>query len=351
MLNTSQFNTAQLNAISSLPSKTAYLTGQTTRDVTPLAYLTGQTTRDIVSANALSSANDITAFIIPNQTGANINATNHTVTVNMPYGTTVTALTPTITVSTGATIAPTSGAAENFSSPVSYTVTAQDGSTQVWVVSVVVALNSATDITAFSINGANGTINATNHTISLALPAGTAVTALVPTITLSTGASISPTSGVSQDFTSPVTYTVTAQDGVTTQAWVVSVSVASYVWPVSCAASVSTRGVYLTVNGQTTNISVLAGSQVKLSMLFTDETGAAVDPPNGVQILIYDQTRTVIDTIPGTSITKLATGSYEAWYQTSDAQPIQPFLDAEADGTWPEGVSVDRKHIVLNWTD
>ena len=42
---------------------------------------------------------------------------------------------------------------------------------------------------------------------------GTDVSALVPTITLSMGASIDPVSGVATDFTQPVTYTVTAEDG------------------------------------------------------------------------------------------------------------------------------------------
>ena len=46
---------------------------------------------------------------------------------------------------------------------------------------------------------------------------------LVPTIDLSANATSSPASGVAQNFTSPVTYTVTAEDG-TTQAWVVTVT-------------------------------------------------------------------------------------------------------------------------------
>jgi hypothetical protein len=69
-----------------------------------------------------------------------------------------------------------------------------------------------------------GTVNQTAHTVALALPAGTAVTALAPVITLSDKAAVVPASGVEQNFTSPVTYTVTAENG-TTQDYTVTVTV------------------------------------------------------------------------------------------------------------------------------
>jgi hypothetical protein len=61
------------------------------------------------------------------------------------------------------------------------------------------------------------------------MPYGTDLTNLVPTITVSAGATINPASGVTQNFTNPVVYTVTAEDGVTTKAWTVNVSVQTYV--------------------------------------------------------------------------------------------------------------------------
>jgi hypothetical protein len=90
--------------------------------------------------------------------------------------------------------------------------------------------SSAKAITGFAFNGltpaVTGTINETSKTITATVPAGTNRTALVPTITVSANATVSPLSGVATDFTSAVTYTVTAQDG-TTQAYTVTVSVAS----------------------------------------------------------------------------------------------------------------------------
>ena len=55
----------------------------------------------------------------------------------MPY-TNVTALTPFITI-TGATVSPPSGTSQDFTSPVVYTVTAADSSTQAYMVTVTVA--------------------------------------------------------------------------------------------------------------------------------------------------------------------------------------------------------------------
>ena len=96
-------------------------------------------------------------------------------------------------------------------------------------------VSTETDITAFSFPQQVGavTIDANNHTINLEVANGTSLTNLVATFTLSTGAtaSIGGTNQVSgttaNDFSNPVVYTLTAQDGTTTQNWTVTVTVAS----------------------------------------------------------------------------------------------------------------------------
>jgi hypothetical protein len=87
-------------------------------------------------------------------------------------------------------------------------------------------------IDTFVIDTAAGTIDSGTHAVAVTVPYGTDVSALTPTITISSGASISPASGVQQDFTSPVTYTVTAADS-STQAWTVTVTVDTYLRSVS----------------------------------------------------------------------------------------------------------------------
>ena len=161
----------------------------------------------------------------PSATGV-IDNTAHTVTLTVPFATDVTNLSPTITLSPGATIAPLSGVARNFTTPQTYTVTAQDGTTnRTYTVTVTISSNTAKAITTFGFTSPSvaGTVNETNHAVSLTVPFGTNVTALVPTITY-TGSSISPPSGVAQDFTNPVTYRVTAAD-TSHQDYVVTVTI------------------------------------------------------------------------------------------------------------------------------
>lgn len=82
-------------------------------------------------------------------------------------------------------------------------------------------------ITGFTLAAQTGaaTIDAVNRTVAIQVANGTIVTALVPTITVSEGASISPASGVAQNFTNAVVYTVTAGD-LSTAVWTVTVTVA-----------------------------------------------------------------------------------------------------------------------------
>ncbi len=69
-----------------------------------------------------------------------ISASEKTITVNVPYGTDISALTPTISVSELATINLTG--VQDFSSPVIYTVTAEDGSTEQYTCNVIVGENT-----------------------------------------------------------------------------------------------------------------------------------------------------------------------------------------------------------------
>ena len=125
-----------------------------------------------------SAEKAITSFSIedPAATGV-IDGSANTIAVTVPFGTDVTALVPVIEY-TGADIDPASGTAQDFTNPVTYTVTAADGSTKEYTVTVSVALNSAKDITSFTILGANAAIN--GNGISITLPYGTDKSSLTP---------------------------------------------------------------------------------------------------------------------------------------------------------------------------
>jgi hypothetical protein len=84
-------------------------------------------------------ANDIASFSIPEEsTPATIDDVGHTVAVDVPAATPVTALVPTIGVSLGASVLPVSGEAQDFTTPVEYVVEAADGTKQIWTVTVTV---------------------------------------------------------------------------------------------------------------------------------------------------------------------------------------------------------------------
>lgn len=67
-------------------------------------------------------------------------------------------------------------------------------------------------ITSITISGIEATIDESAKTISFTI-SQTDLTSLAPAIIVSENAVVSPASGVSQDFTNSVTYTVTAEDG------------------------------------------------------------------------------------------------------------------------------------------
>ncbi len=194
--------------------------------------------RVTVNKAPASSLKQITAFrfsnINPEVTGT-INEADHTIVATIPYASDITGLIATFTTSQFAqvtinSVLQVSGTtANNFTNPVIYTVTAQDGSTQNYTVTVTQQAASqendflsykleATRNSAISVD-AVGTINTGNKTVVIQVPYGTNVTALIPTFTHSALSSVS-INGVEQisgvtpvNFTSPASYTITAQDG------------------------------------------------------------------------------------------------------------------------------------------
>lgn len=157
---------------------------------------------------------------------ADIDSVKYTVTVTVPIGTDIRRLSPTITISKLASISPSSGTVQDFTSPIVYTVTAENGTVQTYTVKINIAKSSSKSITSFSFSSLPKvvvTIDSVKKTITATLSERVDLTKLVPTITTSSNATVSPLSAQAQDFTNPVTYTVSAEDG-TTQAYLVTIN-------------------------------------------------------------------------------------------------------------------------------
>lgn len=171
----------------------------------------------------------IMSFSIGENVGV-INQEEGTIEVTIGSEENIEALTPQYTIPGGTTSSPASGVAQDFTNPVKYTVLSNDGFTgKSYMVSVEQLAAPVIDLFATSddICAATGIINNEASTISVTLPAGTDLTSVTPVITLNEQLSVTPESGVAQDFSQgPIKYTVTNIEGLTTE-YEVSISAAN----------------------------------------------------------------------------------------------------------------------------
>lgn len=200
---------------------------------------------DAFKVREASSEKEILTFTHINETGtAAIDNGLFTVELEVANGTVITTLVPTITVSTNASISPLSGVAQDFTgsdvTPIVYTVTAEDGTTQDWDVTVTesMTLSSDNDILTFTFPEETGVaiFDAGAHTVAIEVNWLANVADLTPTITTSLLSTINPLTGVAQDFTAPFVYTVTAED-LTPQDWTVTVTQEATPAGVTCATA------------------------------------------------------------------------------------------------------------------
>lgn len=257
----------------------------------------------VESNNGVSSAAEITAFSLPNQIGnATIESATATIRVNMPLGSNVANIVPSVlTISANARITPTPSVARNFSSPVTYTVTAQDSTTtKIWTVAVNFIASSEKEITAFELapnQVGSAVINSAAATITLSMPTGSNLANVVPQmLTISPSATINPTPSVARNFSSPVTYTVTAQDG-TTKVWTITVNV---ITPTYTLSLTKTGIGNVTANPAPTNGTYTAGTVVTLTATpllgsnFINWTGDIVANTNPITTVTMNANKRIV---------------------------------------------------------
>ena len=297
-------------------------TGSATVVVTAQDGTTVKTYTINFTVAAAKTGKDILTFAVNNEIGTSTIG-DGTIAVEVAATADVTTLVATFTLSDAATVKvgtndQVSGTTANdFTSPVTYTVTAQDGTSKDWIVTVTksATLSTEANITSFIVAGVTGTIDATGHTVALTVPFGTNVTALVPTIVVSGGASVSPASGVAQDFTSAVTYTVTAEDGIAHLDWVVTVSIAP------APAPLFTAGYPKSANIGSDKFDVVVSANAVGKAYFLKLASGAAAPTSadvkstGVAIDILAATTDYSATITGLT----ASTTYDVYFVTENA--------------------------------
>lgn len=166
-------------------------------------------------------------------------------------------------------------------------------------------------ITAFSLAGAAGVVNEAAKTISVVVPSGTNVTALVATFT-TTGVgvkvgAVAQTSGTTaNNFTNPVTYTVTAGD-CTTVNYTVTVTVSTL--PVAACGGTGPLDL-LSAN----NFAVLAGTALTVTnpTSITGNVGSpSITPAAGPSTLVGTKYDTASGSLPliATAVTDMQTAA------------------------------------------
>ena len=198
----------------------------------------GKTTKEYVvkKASGTSDKKEITDFKIEIDdvlVNCDISATDRLITIPFLPNVDLSDVTPTFTLSPGATASPASGEAQNFPASVEYEVTAHDGSKATWTVQP--TTSDEAKVLTFTLTMATGNkvekiecnIDEEASTITGFVPfyLRNNLSDAVPTFTLSPGATADPASGIAQDFTKPIEITATAHDGTTKRVWNVEIAI------------------------------------------------------------------------------------------------------------------------------
>ena len=232
------------------------------------------------------------------------------ITVEVPSGTDVSSLVANFTstgavVRIGTTLQVSGTTVNNFSSPLTYTVVAEDNTTKEYVVSVVKPDKAITsfifeaDKNAGISTDAEGVItgSGSNWTVTVSLPESLDRTALIPTFvttgTMVTVNNAEQTSGTTAvNFTNDVVYTVTAENGTTARYTVkiqkLSAEISSFRFNKSSNSGL-TEDVVFTIDQTSKTITGYIGKWIDspnpglLKPTFTVSTGAAVYVTNNEQ--------------------------------------------------------------------
>ena len=182
-------------------------------------------TYDVSVTAEKSAENDILSYKIGDAVGT---ISGNSVSITIPYATDLTTTEPDITVSEFAEVTQKPAGlqvGENH-----YTVTAKNGAEKDYIVTITrTPVATGRQIKSFRYGGYEATINEGTAEITMTLPKGISPV-FAPTIEISEFATVSPTSGEVQNFSSPVKYKVTAQNK-SSKTYTVKVTISSEAAP------------------------------------------------------------------------------------------------------------------------
>lgn len=143
-----------------------------------------------------------------------IDSEQNTVQIAVNKSIALNALTLNFAISPLSKISPASGIAQDFSSPKTFTVTAENGDKRVYTITVSNLSDEKKILSATygsTLNPFTAVISGSN--LSITVPFGVNLKSLAIDATLSAGASASPAFGVAYDYSTPKIHTITAANG------------------------------------------------------------------------------------------------------------------------------------------
>lgn len=176
--------------------------------------------------NPYSNKNQISTFKVGDAEGV-IDETSSPKTIKciVPDGTDLSRVVPVFTFPAGVVVSPKPGEAVDFTAsrttPVKYTVKAEDGTQAVYYVSVMFKKSDQAKIGKISVGGAEIAVGEADDTIVLEVERTTDLTRIKPVVEVSEGATYSPktTQNFSDSVANPINYTVTAENGKSTKTY------------------------------------------------------------------------------------------------------------------------------------
>lgn len=249
-------------------------------------------------SKALSPLNDIVSFSVPDMIGtAAINTSTHTVTAGVPFGTSLSSISATFGVSPDATVSPASPHVFDFTTTQSITVTAQDGTPQVWT--VIVTEGAPKEPTGITITGDSTVSVPTTYTATVT-PSDASFKTVIWSVDNTTIASIDASSGLltpKQNGTVTITAQVQNRTSIKTTKTVTiqgqsvkgltSLSVSSAT--LSPSFSNGTLNYTTSVGAMVSSVNIFSsadtGETIKINGVATTSTTAAIVPgPNNFTI-------------------------------------------------------------------
>ena len=207
----------------------------------------------------------------------------------LPFSTDKAKLIAKFTISANATIKignktqVSSTTVNDFSSPITYTITSEDGKNKVeYTVNVKIERNNEANVLAFIINNIIFKIDEATKKITGILPDGTDITKLIANFTLSNNATLKVNNktqisgATANDFRTPITYTVISENGKIRKDYIVTVTIAKNNKAIITSFSIDGNDLKIDQKNKEINGNIYGLDITKLKPKFTVSAGATV---------------------------------------------------------------------------